>query len=308
MAIVTSMEQLIGGTPLMALERTCTHFSLEATVLAKLEFYNPAGSVKDRPALQMLKTAREQGLLTAQSVIIEPTSGNTGIGLCAVAAAWGLRCIIVMPETMSIERQLLMKAYGAEVVLTPGNLGMAGAIAKAESLAAEIPDSLIPGQFDNPANPLAHDLTTGPEIWKDTAGKVDIFVAGVGTGGTISGVGRYLKEQNPNITIVAAEPARSPVLSGGNPSSHGIQGIGAGFVPGNFNTDLVDEILKVEDAAAMEMARLCARTEGILIGISAGCNLWAAVELAKRPENKGKTIVTVFPDSGERYLSTGLYE
>ena len=308
MAIVTSMEQLIGATPLMALKKIEKQLSLEANILAKLEFYNPAGSVKDRPALQMLTTAREQGLLLPDSVIIEPTSGNTGIGLCAVAAAWGIRCMIVMPDNMSIERQRLMKAYGAEVILTPGDLGMAGAIAKADELARQLPHSFVPGQFSNPANPLAHYKTTGPEIWADTQGKVDIFVAGAGTGGTVSGVGRYLKEQNPNVQIIAAEPASSPVLSGGRAGSHKIQGIGAGFVPENFQAALIDEILTVQDDEAIQMARLCARTEGILIGISAGCALWTAIELAKRPENKGKTIVTVFPDSGERYLSANLYE
>ena len=307
MAIVTSMEQLIGNTPLMALENTAKSLALEANLLAKLEFYNPAGSVKDRVALRMLTAAQEQGKLTADSVIIEPTSGNTGIGLCAVAAAWELRCIIVMPDTMSIERQLLMKAYGAEVVLTPGKDGMAGAIAKAESLAAEIPHSFIPGQFSNPENPLAHYCTTGPEIWADTNGKIDIFVAGAGTGGTISGVGKYLKEQNPNIRIVAAEPARSPVLSGGMAGAHGIQGIGAGFVPEILDRTVIDEVMIVTDEAAYDAAKLCAKTEGILIGISAGCALHAAIELSKRPENTGKTLVTLFPDSGERYLSTGLY-
>ena len=305
MPIVTSMEQLIGNTPLLALG---ADFAGDAQLFAKLEFMNPAGSVKDRPALQMLKSARNQGFLTKDSVIIEPTSGSTGIGLCAIAAAWGLRCIIVMPDTMSIERQLLMKAYGAEVVLTPGCEGMTGAIAKANALAAEIPNSFIPGQFSNPANPLAHYLTTGPEIWADTKGKVDIFVAGVGTGGTISGVGRYLKEQNPKIRIVAAEPKRSPLLSGGKAGSHGIQGIGANFIPDTLDTSLLDEIIPVEDADAMEMARQFAKSQGLLIGISSGCALWAAAELAKRPENKGKTIVTLFPDSGERYLSTGLYD
>ena len=308
MAIVTSMEQLIGGTPLMALNNTKKHLSLEVNLLAKLEFFNPAGSVKDRVALQMLTAAKSQGKLTKDSVIIEPTSGNTGIGLCAVAAAWGLRCIIVMPDTMSIERQLLMKAYGAEVVLTPGKDGMAGAIAKAESLAAEIPYSFLPGQFSNSENPLAHYRTTGPEIWADTQGKIDIFVAGAGTGGTVSGVGKFLKEQNPSIQIVAAEPAASPVLSGGEAGAHGIQGIGAGFVPQILDRSVIDEVMTVTDEEAYHAARLCARTEGILIGISAGCALHAAVELAKRPENKGKTIVTVFPDAGERYLSTGLYK
>ena len=305
MPIVTSMEQLIGNTPLMALGEP---FSGEANLFAKLEFMNPAGSVKDRPALQMLMDAREHGLLSKDSVIIEPTSGNTGIGLCAIAAAWGLACIIVMPDTMSIERQLLMKAYGAQVVLTPGNLGMTGAIAKANALADEIPNSFIPDQFSNSSNPFAHYLTTGPEIWADTEGKVDIFVAGVGTGGTISGVGRYLKEQNPQIRIVAAEPARSPLLSGGKVGSHGIQGIGANFIPKTLDTSLLDEIIPVEDADAMEIARQFAKNQGLLIGISSGCALWAAAELAKRPENKGKTIVTLFPDSGERYLSTGLYD
>ena len=308
MAIITSMERLIGATPLMALERTEKQLALPAKILAKLEFYNPAGSVKDRAALQMLQSALAQGLLQPEGVIIEPTSGNTGIGLCAVAAAWDIRCIIVMPDNMSIERQLLMKAYGAEVILTPGKLGMAGAIAKAEELAKQLPNTFLPGQFFNPANPLAHYTTTGPEIWSDTQGKVDIFVAGVGTGGTISGVGRYLKEQNPNISIIAAEPSASPVLTGGQAAGHGIQGIGAGFVPRNFDRSLVDEIITVDDSDAIATARLCARTEGILIGISAGCALWTAIELAKRPENAGKTIVTVFPDSGERYLSSGLYE
>ena len=307
MAIVTSMEQLIGGTPLLALKHIEKSSALEGKLLAKLEFYNPAGSVKDRVALQMLQSAKAAGKLTPDSVIIEPTSGNTGIGLCAVAAAWELRCIIVMPDTMSIERQLLMKAYGAEVVLTPGKDGMAGAIAKAESLAAEIPHSFIPGQFSNPENPLAHYCTTGPEIWADTNGKIDIFVAGAGTGGTVSGVGKYLKEQNPNIRIVAAEPARSPVLSGGMAGAHGIQGIGAGFVPEILDRTVIDEVMIVTDEAAYDAAKLCAKTEGILIGISAGCALHAAIELSKRPENKGKTIVTLFPDSGERYLSTGLY-
>ncbi|MBO5323888.1 MAG: cysteine synthase A [Oscillospiraceae bacterium] len=308
MAIVTSMEQLIGGTPLMALNNTKKHLSLEVNLLAKLEFFNLAGSVKDRVALQMLTAAKSQGKLTKDSVIIEPTSGNTGIGLCAVAAAWGLRCIIVMPDTMSIERQLLMKAYGAEVVLTPGKDGMAGAIAKAESLAAEIPYSFLPGQFSNSENPLAHYRTTGPEIWADTQGKIDIFVAGAGTGGTVSGVGKFLKEQNPNIRIVAAEPAASPVLSGGMAGTHGIQGIGAGFVPEILDQSVIDEVMTVTDEDAYAAAKMFAKTEGLLIGISAGCALHAAVELAKRPENKDKTIVTLFPDSGERYLSTGLYK
>ena len=307
MAIVTSMEQLIGNTPMLALKSIEKHFALEANLLAKLEFYNPAGSVKDRVALQMLTAARSAGQLTSDSVIIEPTSGNTGIGLCAVAAAWGLRCIIVMPDTMSVERQLLMKAYGAEVVLTPGKEGMTGAIARAERLAAEIPHSFLPGQFSNPENPLAHYRTTGPEIWADTDGKIDIFIAGAGTGGTVSGTAKFLKEQNPNIRVVAAEPASSPVLSGGMAGAHQIQGIGAGFVPEILDLAVIDEVLTVTNEAAYSTAKLCARTEGLLIGISAGCALHAAVELARRPENKDKTIVTVFPDSGERYLSTGLY-
>ena len=308
MAIVTSMDRLIGSTPMMELQKTAKALSLEATLLAKLEFYNPAGSVKDRAALQMLKAAKEQGRLSKDSVIIEPTSGNTGIGLCALAAAWDLRCIIVMPDTMSIERQLLMKAYGAQVILTPGKLGMAGAIAKAEALAEEIPHSFLPQQFSNPENPLAHYYGTGPEIWADTQGALDIFVAGAGTGSTVSGVGKYLKEKNPNIRIVAVEPQASPVLSGGKAGPHGIQGIGAGFIPDNMDLSVLDEILTVTDADAITTARLFAQREGLLIGISAGCALHAAIALGKRPENQGKTIVTVFPDSGERYLSTDLYK
>lgn len=307
MTIYTSMEQLIGATPLLELNRIAKAHGLQARVLAKLEAFNPAGSVKDRAALQLLLSAKEQGLLNQNTVIIEPTSGNTGIGLCAVAAAWGLRCIIVMPDTMSIERQMLMKAYGAEVVLTPGAEGMTGAIEKANQLAAERENSFIPGQFENPANPRAHYLTTGPEIWADTAGKVDIFVAGAGTGGTISGVGRFLKEQNPSVRVVAVEPAGSPVISGGAAGKHGIQGIGAGFVPKNLNSSVIDEVLAVTDDAALSAAREFARTEGILVGISSGAALHGAITLAKRPENAGKTIVTVFPDSGERYLSTKLY-
>ena len=308
MGIYTSMEQLIGATPLLALKRTARSHGLTARVLAKLEFQNPAGSVKDRAALQMLKAAREQGLLNQDTVIIEPTSGNTGIGLCAVAAAWGMRCIIVMPDSMSIERQQLMKAYGAKVVLTPGSQGMTGAIEYAGQLAAQTENSFIPGQFVNPANPQAHYETTGPEIWADTEGKVDIFVAGVGTGGTVSGIGRYLKEQNAAIQIVAAEPDLSPVLSGGRPGKHGIQGIGAGFVPENLDQSVIDEIMTVTDEAAFAAARALARTEGMLVGISSGAALHAAIALAKRPENAGKTIVTLLPDSGERYLSTGLYD
>ena len=308
MGIYTSMEQLIGITPLLELKRTARSHGLTARVLAKLEFQNPAGSVKDRAALQMLKAAWEQGLLNQDTVIIEPTSGNTGIGLCAVAAAWGMRCIIVMPDSMSIERQQLMKAYGAEVVLTPGNQGMTGAIEYAGQLAAQTENSFIPGQFVNPANPQAHYETTGPEIWADTEGTVDIFVAGVGTGGTVSGIGRYLKERNAAIQIVAAEPDLSPVLSGGKPGKHGIQGIGAGFVPENLDRSVIDEVMTVTDEAAFAAARVFARTEGMLIGISSGAALHAAITLAKRPENAGKTIVTLLPDSGERYLSTGLYE
>ena len=306
--VYTSMEQLIGATPLLELKRTARSHGLTARVLAKLEFQNPAGSVKDRAALQMLKAAREQGLLNQDTVIIEPTSGNTGIGLCAVAAAWGMRCIIVMPDSMSIERQQLMKAYGAEVVLTPGSQGMTGAIEYAGQLAAQTENSFIPGQFVNPANPQAHYETTGPEIWADTEGKVDIFVAGVGTGGTVSGIGRYLKKQNAAIQIVAAEPALSPVLSGGKPGKHGIQGIGAGFVPENLDQSVIDEVMTVTDEAAFAAARAFARTEGMLVGISSGAALHAAIALAKRPENTGKTIVTLLPDSGERYLSTGLYD
>ena len=308
MAIYTSMEQLVGATPLLELNRTAQAFGLQTKLLAKLESWNPAGSVKDRAALQMLRSAKEQGLLNENTVIIEPTSGNTGIGLCAIAAAWKMQCIIVMPDTMSIERQMLMKAYGAEVVLTPGAQGMTGAIAKAQQLAAEKANSFIPSQFDNPENPHAHYLTTGPEIWADTAGKVDIFVAGAGTGSTVTGVGHFLKEQNPAIRIVAVEPAGSPVISGGAAGKHGIQGIGAGFVPKNLDCSVIDEVLTVMDNAAMASAREFARTEGILVGISSGAALAAAITLAKRPENAGKTIVTVLPDSGERYLSTPLYK
>ncbi len=298
MAIVTSLEQLIGSTPLLELE------AAPARILAKLEAWNPAGSVKDRAALSMLQAAP----ITKDTVVIEPTSGNTGIGLCALCAERGLKCIIVMPDTMSIERQRLMKAYGAEVVLTPGALGMAGAIQEARRIAAETENSFIPSQFSNPANPDAHYRTTGPEIWADTQGQVDIFVAGVGTGGTLSGIGRFLKDQNPHVKIVAVEPASSPVLSGGRAGTHGIQGIGAGFVPKNLDPAVVDEILPMSDEAACNAARECARTKGLLIGLSSGAVLAAAQSLACRPENQGKTIVTLFPDSGERYLSTGLYD
>ena len=281
--------------------------NLEAKILAKLEYFNPAGSVKDRIAREIILDALETGKLTKDSVIIEPTSGNTGIGLASVAASLGIRIIITMPETMSVERRNLMKAYGAELVLTDGTKGMKGAIAKADELAKEIPNSFIPGQFVNELNPRAHKRTTGPEIWEDTEGKVDIFVAGVGTGGTVSGVGEYLKSKNPDVKIVAVEPATSPVLSKGEAGAHKIQGIGAGFVPDTLNTDIYDEIIPVENEDAFELGREIARTEGILVGISSGAALKAATELAKRPENKGKTIVVLFPDTGDRYLSTPMF-
>jgi cysteine synthase A len=303
--IYTSADQLIGHTPL--LELTHVEEGLGAKILAKLEYFNPAGSVKDRIAKAMLDDAEKSGKLKKGAVIIEPTSGNTGIGLASVAAARGYRIIIVMPETMSVERRQLMKAYGAELVLTEGAKGMKGAIAKADELAKEIPNSFIPGQFVNPANPAAHKATTGPEIWEDTDGKVDIFVAGVGTGGTVSGVGEYLKSQNPNVKVVAVEPASSPVLSKGVAGSHKIQGIGAGFVPDTLNTKVYDEIIAVENEAAFEAGREIGKKEGVLVGISSGAALWAAKELAKRPENKGKTIVALLPDTGDRYLSTALF-
>ena len=303
--IYTSADQLIGHTPL--LELTHIEEGLGAKIVAKLEYFNPAGSVKDRIAKAMLDEAEKSGKLKKGAVIIEPTSGNTGIGLASVAAAHGYRIIIVMPETMSIERRQLMKAYGAELVLTEGAKGMKGAIAKADELAKEIPNSFIPGQFVNPANPAAHKATTGPEIWEDTDGKVDIFVAGVGTGGTVSGVGEYLKSQNPNVKVVAVEPASSPVLSKGVAGSHKIQGIGAGFVPDTLNTKVYDEIIAVENEAAFEAGREIGKKEGVLVGISSGAALWAAKELAKRPENKGKTIVALLPDTGDRYLSTALF-
>ena len=303
--IYTSADQLIGHTPL--LELTHIEEGLGAKILAKLEYFNPAGSVKDRIAKAMLDDAEKSGKLKPGAVIIEPTSGNTGIGLASVAAARGYRIIIVMPETMSVERRQLMKAYGAELVLTEGAKGMKGAIAKADELAKEIPNSFIPGQFVNPANPAAHKATTGPEIWEDTDGKVDIFVAGVGTGGTVSGVGEYLKSQNPNVKVVAVEPASSPVLSKGVAGSHKIQGIGAGFVPDTLNTKVYDEIIAVENEAAFEAGREIGKKEGVLVGISSGAALWAAKELAKRPENKGKTIVALLPDTGDRYLSTALF-
>ena len=305
--IYTSADQLIGHTPLLELTHIEKQEDLKATILAKLEYFNPAGSVKDRIAKKMIDDAEATGKLKPGSVIIEPTSGNTGIGLAAVAAAKGYRIIIVMPETMSVERRQLMKAYGAELVLSEGAKGMKGAIAKADELAKEIPDSFIPGQFVNPANPEAHKATTGPEIWEDTDGKVDIFVAGVGTGGTVTGTGAYLKSQNPNVKVVAVEPATSPVLSKGTAGAHKIQGIGAGFVPAVLDTKVYDEIIPVENEAAFATGKKVGKTEGVLVGISSGAAVWAAVELAKRPENKGKTIVALLPDTGDRYLSTPLF-
>ena len=305
--IYTSADQLIGKTPLLELTHIEKEEGLEATVLAKLEYFNPAGSVKDRIAKAMIDDAEAKGLLKPGSVLIEPTSGNTGIGLASVAAARGYRIIIVMPETMSVERRQLMKAYGAELVLTEGSKGMKGAIAKADELAKEIPNAFIPGQFVNPANPAVHKATTGPEIWADTDGKVDIFVAGVGTGGTITGVGEYLKEQNPAVKVVAVEPAGSPVLSKGTAGSHKIQGIGAGFVPDVLNTAVYDEIIAVDNEDAFITGKRVGRSEGVLVGISSGAAVWAAIQLAKRPENKGKTIVALLPDTGDRYLSTPLF-
>ena len=306
-AIYTSADQLIGRTPLLELTHIEKNEGLEATILAKLEYFNPAGSVKDRIAKAMIDDAEAKGLLKPGSVIIEPTSGNTGIGLASVAAARGYRIIIVMPETMSVERRQLMKAYGAELVLTEGSKGMKGAIARADELAEEISNAFIPGQFVNPANPAAHKATTGPEIWADTDGKVDIFVAGVGTGGTITGVGEYLREQNPDVRIVAVEPESSPVLSKGTTGSHKIQGIGAGFVPDVLDTKIYDEIIPVSNEDAFATGRLIGRTEGVLVGISSGAALWAAIQLAKHPENKGKTIVVLLPDTGDRYLSTPMF-
>lgn len=307
MKIYKNITELIGKTPLLELTHIEAEDKLEATVLAKLELFNPAGSVKDRIARAMIEDAEKTGKLKPGSVIIEPTSGNTGVGLSAIAAAKGYRIIIAMPETMSVERRNLMKAYGAELVLTDGAKGMKGAIAKAEELAAEIPNSFIPGQFTNPVNPATHAATTGVEIWEDTDGKVDIFVSGVGTGGTVSGVGKLLREKNPAVKIVAVEPKSSPVLSGGASGPHKIQGIGAGFVPDTLNTEIYDEIIQVENEAAFEVGRRIAKTEGVLVGISSGAALWAALELAKRPENKGKTIVVLLPDTGERYLSTAMF-
>ena len=305
--IYTSADQLIGRTPLLELVHLEKELGLEAKILAKLEYFNPAGSVKDRIAKAMVDDAESRGLLKPGSVIIEPTSGNTGIGLASVAAARGYRIIIVMPETMSVERRQLMKAYGAELVLTEGAKGMKGAIAKADELAKEIPNSFIPGQFVNPANPAVHKATTGPEIWEDTDGQVDIFVAGVGTGGTVTGVGEYLKSQNPDVKVVAVEPAGSPVLSKGTPGAHKIQGIGAGFVPAVLNIGVYDEIIAVENEAAFAAGKKIGKSEGVLVGISSGAAVSAAIELAKRPENKGKTIVALLPDTGDRYLSTPLF-
>lgn len=307
MAVYTSIDQLIGNTPLLELSNIEKNLDLKAKVLVKLEYFNPAGSVKDRIAKAMLDDAEAAGKLNKDSVIIEPTSGNTGVGLASVAAAHGYRLIITMPETMSVERRLLMKAYGAELVLTDGAKGMKGAIAKAEELTAEIPNSFIAGQFTNPANPQAHIKTTGPEIWNDTEGKVDVFVAGVGTGGTVTGVGKYLKSQNPDVKVVAVEPASSPVLSKGTAGAHKIQGIGAGFVPDTLDTSVYDEVIAVENDDAFETGRLVGHSEGVLVGISSGAAVWAAIELAKRPENEGKTIVALLADTGERYLSTPLF-
>lgn len=306
--IFTAADQLIGGTPLLELSNLEKELGLKARVLAKLEYFNPAGSVKDRVAKMMLDDAEKAGVLKKDSVIIEPTSGNTGIGLASVAAARGYRIIIVMPDTMSVERRQLMKAYGAELVLSEGAKGMKGAIAKAEELAKEIPNSFIPGQFVNPSNPKAHYESTGPEIWEDTDGKVDYFVAGVGTGGTVTGTGKYLKEKNPAVKVVAVEPATSAVLSTGVAGKHSIQGIGAGFVPEILDTKIYDEIIPVANEDAFAYGKKIGRTEGVLVGISSGAAVWAAVELAKRPENEGKTIVVLLPDTGDRYLSTSMFQ
>ena len=305
--IYRSLTDLIGNTPLLELTNYNRKFAPQATIIAKLEYFNPAGSAKDRIAMAMIDAAEARGLLQKDSVIIEPTSGNTGIGLASVASARGYRTILTMPESMSVERRNLLKAYGAELVLTPGSLGMQGAIDKAEELAAEIPNAFIPGQFVNPANPAIHKATTGPEIWRDTDGEVDIFVAGVGTGGTVSGAGAYLKEKNPRVKIVAVEPSDSPLLSGGKAGPHKIQGIGAGFVPDVLNTKVYDEIIPVTNEDAFATGKQVGHKEGVLVGISSGAAVWAAIQLAKRPENKGKTIVALLPDTGDRYLSTPLF-
>lgn len=306
--IYESVVDLIGRTPLLEVKNIQRDMGLEARVLVKLEYFNPAGSVKDRVAKSMIEEGEKKGILKPGSTIIEPTSGNTGIGLAALAAAKGYRAILVMPETMSIERRKLLKGYGAEIVLTEGTKGMTGAIAKAEELQKEIPDSVIPGQFVNPANPAAHFASTGPEIWEDTQGEVDIFISGVGTGGTISGTGNYLKSKNPGVKVLAVEPAGSPVLSKGKPGPHKIQGIGAGFVPEALDQNVYDQVVKVENEDAIETAKIIAKSEGVLVGISSGAALWAAIQQAKMPENKGKTIVALLPDTGERYLSTELFE
>ena len=307
MKIYGSMTELIGKTPLLELKNIEKKYDLKGKIIAKLEYLNPAGSVKDRIALEMIEQAEKDGVLKKDSVIIEPTSGNTGIGLCAIAAAKGYKAIIVMPETMSVERRQMMQAYGAELVLTEGAKGMKGAIAKADEILKETPNGFIPGQFVNPANPKAHEKTTGPEIWEDTDGKVDIFVAGVGTGGTISGAGAFLKSKNPDVKVVAVEPESSPVLSGGNPGPHKIQGIGAGFIPDTLDTGIYDEIVKVKNEDAFEMGREIARTEGVMVGISAGAALWTAKMLAEKEENAGKNIVVLLPDTGDRYLSTEMF-